>query len=365
MPLRCIDREGNQYHSFLMDEYEWTLLSGENKILKHLRMPCCAAPVVLKKSKLGTRFFAHQRKGPCVTKPESPEHLLLKSEVAAALLATGWDVTTEERGESAEGESWVADVLATKGRLRYAIEVQWSKQTDEKTIQRHFRYRASNVRCLWLFKQNPLRDALVPALKVSQASDGRFYVPVDRWVYQPEIADTVIEPDLVPLRRVIEHVFSGQHLWFGVYRAGHHVVLDLLGWNQKCDNCGDHTKLINTAVLRGRDLPTVYLNDYGLLLLEHFYAQIEPGVLKKRQLNTNIRYKPSSYGHDNFANKCFHCGSLVRKVFSSLKMNDSEVPLFTHEVVITPPVAGELARSRQARWNIDIDFKQSPTTDGV
>jgi Competence protein CoiA-like family len=76
-------------------------------------MPCCQAAVVLKKSSLGTQFFAHQRTGACSTQPESREHLLAKDVIARAAIAAGWNAVTESR-DAAQPSAWMADVLCTQ-----------------------------------------------------------------------------------------------------------------------------------------------------------------------------------------------------------------------------------------------------------
>jgi competence CoiA-like predicted nuclease len=126
MPLRCQDQVNRNIHAFDLDVGQWGRLRSENSVSKHLRMPCCDNRVVLKTSKRGTQFFAHLPKGPCTSKPESEEHLTIKSQVARALVMNGREVATEVRGQSRDGEDWTADVMAAKGAARFVIEIQWT-----------------------------------------------------------------------------------------------------------------------------------------------------------------------------------------------------------------------------------------------
>jgi hypothetical protein len=71
-------------------------LKEANRTGRHLRMPSCQGTVVLKKSALGTRFFAHQRTGACGTEPKSRENLLAKEITARAALSVGWQVQSCE-----------------------------------------------------------------------------------------------------------------------------------------------------------------------------------------------------------------------------------------------------------------------------
>lgn len=101
-----------------------------------LRFPCCDAGVVLKRSHIGTQFFAHARKGVCVTGPESMAHLQAKDAIARAAIAAGWKAETEVRGRSPAGEDWVADVQVTRGNVKLAFEVQLTRQSEEVNVAR-------------------------------------------------------------------------------------------------------------------------------------------------------------------------------------------------------------------------------------
>ena len=167
MPLRCLDDAGRSLDASALTTGEWTALTATNRRVRHLRTLCCGAPLVLKTSRLGTRFFAHLALGGCASGDESPEHLHLKALAIAAARAAGWDAAAEVAGTTPGGEPWRADVLATRGRHRVAVEVQWSPQADDVTRARQARYAASGVRGLWLFRRPGfLNDADVPALRV-------------------------------------------------------------------------------------------------------------------------------------------------------------------------------------------------------
>lgn len=114
-------------------------------------MPCCGVAAVPKTSTLGNYFFAHARRGECATADESPEHLYCKFLIAKAALDSGWHVTTERPGVSPDGEDWIEDVFCEKRAAKLAFEVQMSPQTDEETIRRQLRYKASGVRSAWFF----------------------------------------------------------------------------------------------------------------------------------------------------------------------------------------------------------------------
>jgi len=124
-------------------------------------MPCCKVAAVPKTSTRGNFFFAHARRGECKTAPESAEHLYCKTLVAQAATAVGWTVTAERPGASPEGEDWVADVFCEKGGAKLALEIQMSPQTDEETIRRQVRYKASGVRGAWFFGAQARKGTIV------------------------------------------------------------------------------------------------------------------------------------------------------------------------------------------------------------
>ncbi len=158
MPLRAIDTDTNTSVSSLdVSPSAWRRLATENSKRAHLRMPCCSARAVLKRSKRGLQFFAHKAVGACMSEPETEAHRTLKELAVRVAREHGFQAETEIRGKTPTGEEWIADVLATRGTTRVAIEIQWSAQTIDETRRRQERYKQSGVRCLWL-----LRRAVVP-----------------------------------------------------------------------------------------------------------------------------------------------------------------------------------------------------------
>lgn len=154
MPLSCKSPDGREY-AFHHDDASWKLLAVKNRSERHLRTECCEHPVVLKTSPLGTRFFAHARRGTCKFEAESKEHLLAKDTIARAALSIGWRAETEARSLDSK-LAWIADVLCSRpGRsARVAFEVQWTRQTRQESERRQAVYQAGGVRALWLMRQS-------------------------------------------------------------------------------------------------------------------------------------------------------------------------------------------------------------------
>lgn len=158
MPLRA-ELNGEILFSHKMTTDEWEQLK-KSQDKGSLVLPCCNQRAIMKTSSLGTKFFAHYRKSEnCIYRPESKEHLRLKSIVASAAESAGWSVTTEYVGYSKDGEKWIADVYCTKGKAKVALEIQLSTQTQSELTYRHERYTHSGVRDAWFMKSNVYKSS--------------------------------------------------------------------------------------------------------------------------------------------------------------------------------------------------------------
>lgn len=81
---------------------------------------------------------------------ETRQHQTAKNTIAAMCAAAGYTVTAE-----AIGDDWRADVLAERGSVRLAFEVQWSALTLETCEMRQARYLRDGVRGCWFFRHPP------------------------------------------------------------------------------------------------------------------------------------------------------------------------------------------------------------------
>jgi Competence protein CoiA-like family len=240
MPLRCLDRAGRSIHSFDLADEEWRSLRLENRRARHLRMPCCSSPVTLKRSRLGTPFFAHKAVGTCATAAETEAHLRLKRMAVEAARANGWTADTEKTGASPFGEQWKADVLAQKGKSQVAVEIQWSSQTNEELLRRQKRYGGSGVRGLWLLRQPgfPITGEL-PAVCIGGSLEDDFLALIPshegmsaRNRNQPELWHQIL-----PMRALLDAAFS-KRLRFGLPPNAHATVSVQVAfttcWHRRC-----------------------------------------------------------------------------------------------------------------------------------
>jgi competence protein CoiA len=291
VPLRCLDN-GVSIHAFDLGSEAWKALAEDNRKRRHLAMPCCAAPVTLKKSRLGTQFFSHKAVGECTTAPETEEHLKLKQIAVETARAHGWEAQTEV----AEGQLWRADVLATKGKATIAIEIQWSPQTDEETLRRQRRYEESGVRGLWLLRQRRFAiDPDLPAARVSY-EEGAFFAHV------PGAGQTL------PLADFLAASFTSR-LHFGLpvnFPAKAVINVGTIS----CWACGADTDILTmVAVTYGPHEYHFTVPDLGehpdlfAEIREHLPADAGIGIIRPRQSRTQNR----AY----LSNGCAHCDALI------------------------------------------------------
>jgi hypothetical protein len=179
MPLRA-SVNGCELISSLLSDDEWRELRDQSR--RHhaaIVLPCCQSAAHTRVSKKGVRHFVHTRRDGCATAPETAIHLLAKHELVLGCRDAGYFATTE-----VAGDGWRADVLAQRGNVRVAFELQWSPQTIEETLLRQSRYEHDKIRCCWLFRRLPEQlkwqpKKEVPAFRVLPAIGDRLEVELN------------------------------------------------------------------------------------------------------------------------------------------------------------------------------------------
>ncbi len=160
MPLRAFV-DGKEVIAPFLSEAEWEALrdSGAQVIL-----PCCGSEGYLRRSPLGTLHFAHKRGAHCDAEGgETIHHLKAKADIVVASQHAGYAALTE-----VAGDDWRADVLAVKGAVRIAFEVQWSFLRLDRARYRQERYARDGVRGCWFFRNPPPQLARGDDLKAVQ-----------------------------------------------------------------------------------------------------------------------------------------------------------------------------------------------------
>lgn len=354
MPLRCVNIQGENVFSFQFDENDWNALKVENKSLHHLHMQCCPTNAVLKTSKLGTRFFAHSKRGECTSAPESAEHLLAKLHIIEAIHGTDWIVRPEQRGKSPCGEVWVADVLAQKDSKKIAFEVQWSQQGTEETVRRQNKYRESGVIGFWFLRKLELpvsRD--VPAFRLCfNKNNNCFDVLLPSPRYGLVNKKTKNEPyswqQVIPLKQFILGVIAGK-LKFAP-TCGVKLPVDVYSAPILCWNCKRETNLITSIKFNPSMLlvghPDFTIEIHGLQMPNDL--SILSHILPSEELAKNIigTIKPRS-NQEYLSNGCFHCDAIhgrytVADLYSTDKLS------FSAEVVLSESIVRILDKEKNS-----------------
>jgi hypothetical protein len=354
MPLKCLLGETAVF-AFDFSGEKWEKLKAETRKLKHLSMPCCHAKATPKTSKLGTQFFAHSNAEGCETAPETAEHLLAKTSVAKAAKMAGWTVDTEVKGATPPGDSWVADVLATKGQGKIAIEIQWSKQTPEETKHRQAKYAESGVRGLWLMRHpNLLVEQENPTFLLRYDEGNRSFlvmIPSSRFI--PELINNRNKDDAgywqqeVGLSDFIIGALNGA-LKFAP-AIGRQMPVSISTAPVECWSCKKETRVVHEVIFEASkilpghaDIHTdIYEFDgidgggamLAVLFPSHLLRQHGIGAIKDRYSRT--------MGGTYLSNGCVHCDAIQGRFYDHDSWHDAE-PTYT--------VKGELSKQVVSQW---------------
>lgn len=341
MPLKCLI-EGNPVFAFEFSTEDWHQLRTKNRQKKHLALPCCDRGVVPKTSKLGTQFFAHARRDGCESSSETAEHLHAKSLVAKAVKLAGWEVDTEVTGRTPDGEAWVADVLATKGKATVAIEVQWSSQSIEQTKQRQIRYAASGVRGLWLLRHpNLVVDKATPTFRLRQTEENNdFTVMIPKlgsssWICNHNKNEAGHWQQEISLTAFVVGVLRGA-LKFAP-AIGMRMPVSVSTASVSCWRCKKDTAIVHGITFQAdKVLPchsTIYLNLDDIDDFENRIGLVQTLFPLEKMRKHGIgairdRYSRTA-GASYLSNGCAHCDALQGRFFDHGSMYDAEI---TYEV---------------------------------
>lgn len=325
MPLKCLRDEEELYAFNFETADDWDALRKSNATTKDLRMPCCGAAVVLRTSKLGTRHFAHARKGPCTTAPETAEHLLAKLTIVEGIRRAGWEARPEQSGTTPDGEEWRADVMAVKGKARIAFEVQWSRQTPEETRRRQERYAAAGVRGLWLFRHTgfPSTKDTPGFCLLFNAEAKSFRVGIRGTGYQPpkSAAEDSVWRQVVDLPAFIDGALTGRLRHAPA--IGERMPLIVEAASTSCWRCKKETSVVTGLVFAAsRVLPgceNLHSNIYqfeniqdGSRVLDSLLPR---DLLRKHGIGTLKPRFSKTEGRAYLSNGCVHCDALQGRFF--------------------------------------------------
>lgn len=368
MPLKCLHHQ-NPIFAFDYDEAGWDQLKASHRAEPCLTMACCGAKAILKVSKLGTRFFAHHAIGYCSSATETEEHLLAKTLVCQAARAAGWSADTEVRGQTPAGEEWIADVLATKGHAKVAIEIQWSRQGTAESQRRQRRYAESGVRGLWLLRHPDLlveRDTPTFLLEVrADESTAVVRLPSSRhelrWLTQRNKGEGLHWNQTIPLEAFISGALSGA-LRFAP-AIGQSLPVSLCATEIRCWRCQQATSTVQGLTVeisqRFAGHPDLHINLDELDNGDEpapWVASVFPIALLKQHGIGVIKPRYSRTANERYlSNGCQHCDALQGRFFEHEEGRDAE-DVCQYEVILTRELVEQLARHGNdefMRWWFD------------
>ena len=328
MPLSCFDESGKRVQAFDLDDAQWKALKDKNRKYGHLRMPCCDTHVVLKQSKQETRFFAHKKVGPCLTAAESDEHRQLKILAIEAARSCGWEAETEVPGISPSGEPWQADVLATKGNAKVAIEVQWSGQADEETLRRQRRYRDSGIRGLWLLRQPgfPVMEEL-PAVCIGGTMEEGFHALLPFQRSRMTRIDRLNQQGwktVMSMSDFLNAAFSRKLTWGKITDIFTDAELEVFVSEANCEHCG-----VITDIIVGLDIKVAEERiDVSLLELTAYQKLIDE-VRENLPTSFDQSHLKMRYGRIRgkryFSNGCLGCDRIYGDFYLAGYRNEAKV----------------------------------------
>ncbi len=211
---------------------------------------------------------------------ETAAHQGAKQVIIDAARAAGWDAQSE-----VIGDGWRADVLAARGSIKIAFEVQWSFLSLEGALARQDRYDRDGVRGCWFFRTPPawmLRDGepgSAPTLKAWKRLPVFHLFPNANGSFAVELNGVVHS-----LFAFVASLLSSQIHYCGIARAaaGTPVTAAVTFYDVRCPECG-HTNRVHSAEAPINAACGVVLPAQADLLTFH------PAVLTARHLSPTLK----------------------------------------------------------------------------
>lgn len=357
MAFKALKNEQNIY-SFQYNLKEWIDLKADS--LSSFKMSCCGNQAILKTSKLGAQFFAHKvkpKESNCSTDGESAEHIHIKYLVMKELDRNDWNVEVEKRGCTPNGEEWIADIYAEKGKAKIAIEVQWSPQTFIETRRRQEKYAQSGIRCAWLLRSGSIkaRDAIVadyaystkdmPVFSIykNKKQDDQTYVVYNVNRLKTDSCDP-LEPITLELEDFIKNLVSSNIRFTKKYSHIKRLYLKIVKQNCWNNRCGGTTKIVSRMYFKeivfGIEIEYLFQSEAIDYCDDQMVNAINSQFAKDYNFAPLRRRYSKTVGGSYIANSCIHCDALMGKHFIGYYNDDDPSTIKTHCIDI--PNKGDL-----------------------
>jgi Competence protein CoiA-like family len=309
MPLRALLHQ----HEILAP----SLPSGEWEALRErlqgdrgsLTLPCCRGRAFQRTSPRGLQHFYHAPESTCEDRGETLDHLTAKLAIVRGCEAAGYRATPEYTGHD-----WRADVLAARGPIRIAFEMQWSRLSMEETLQRQEKYNEVDIRGCWFFRVPP------PGLRTSRSEQplaARQDLPAFLIGGAPgDMPRVYLNGRHYPLEKFVTHLLRGNVRFRTHARIAPWQRVTLCFYEVRCWRCRERSHVyclhrptytapcgIEMALHRGQHdaagpalRPEIQRAAYAFLLTDAGLS-LRLGAMKPREVN----------GRQHLCFGCFHC----------------------------------------------------------
>lgn len=329
--------ENKEIYSFTLNDEQWMRLKDKYKNLS-MFMPCCQTPAIPKKNKLGTQFFAHHPSSSCdFSSGESREHQLCKYLILKYLHENGWTVIPEYRGQTPNGEIWIADIYAEKNKAKIAIEIQWSAQSIEETKRRQEKYIASGIRAVWFMRTTQKNKWDV--LDYQSYELPVFSIWLNKETYQLTASGAFEGRDSYNLVE-IEFIQFFESLMKGAVQYSlkpNSIRFMQLAMNTvECWKCKRPTNLImdiNYFIHHEEKLTKIERLSIEQLSQPHSELINHPELLQQYQYGFVIKRLSKTRGEAYLSNGCFHCDAIQGAHFAHYE-RDEENMLFSKYIEV-------------------------------
>jgi competence protein CoiA len=260
----------------------------------------------------------------------------------------GWIAIPEVQGNSPLGD-WRADVLATKGTRKVAVEAQWSAQTVATTLERQDRYRAGGVEGVWLLRQAgfPISRELPAIVVGGELPNLTALLPLDEETSSRARSLPHKWLQVMPIEEFLDALFGGR-FWFGP-AIGTAADVDLVGGKHHCYSCGAEGTVISNVQFQTKyDRCWFTLKEIGEI------EAVGPEVLALQAIastSVRFRYRRNRRGRLCLFNECIHCGAIIGQAYIQHVIGR----VGSKRLIATPAwrKAAMAARNYLPRWRVN------------
>lgn len=352
MPLIALV-DGVRTVSLDLSPADWDDLSARRKSsASTVLLIGCEQPGFLRRSKSGLQHFVHRAAGDCTShEPETPEHRAAKSAAYRAVHDAGWDADVEVSSPAGATSEWIADVMATRGNARVAIEIQWSRQDHAEFERRQARYAHDGVRAVWFARHTDhlptAANQALPVFSLTKTDDDQFHTAIGP--HPLPLADAVV----ALLTRAVqfrEHLTARQqprrivNLYpYGCYRCGRECVIWHDTGEQFVSRCGTRVEEYPGFSLWGEDRP-----EADAATIRHVRDTVRAHPSMPAPATLSKRYSRTA-DETYMAFSCPHCSALfgdwhVRRDLMAMAYDDPAL-------VVTVPI--QTFSKDQTHWCFD------------